>query len=100
MISYLSGKIIYKGERSIILLVSGLGKKGAERIIIELKNKISIKPGDNYTSVETGDDDVVEALISLGYNLSDSRQIVSFLSPEIKGVDNRIKEAIKSLGKA
>jgi Holliday junction resolvasome RuvABC DNA-binding subunit len=46
-----------------------------------------------------GDSDVLEALQSLGYNERDAREAVKKLPKEINGTSNRVKEALKVLGK-
>lgn len=77
----------------------GLGKKGAERIVVELKNKVSIKSNNRCGGDNTENEDVINALVGLGYSLGDSSQVVLSLSPDVSGVDNKIKEALKNLSK-
>lgn len=87
-------KAIVNEESSILTKVSGIGKKTAEKIILELKNKISDELG------EVGvDDEAIDALMSLGYKLKDAREVLKKVPKEIEGVENRIREALKLLGK-
>ncbi|NCF74888.1 MAG: Holliday junction branch migration protein RuvA [Xanthomonadaceae bacterium] len=78
-----------------------LGKKTAERIIVELKNKVFIVGDENLKEIEYSneDNDVVNALTNLGYSLYNAQQIVKSLPKEIKGVDNKIKQALKEIGR-
>jgi len=94
---------IAKEDASILTRVSGIGKKTAERVILELKNKFTladIKTGElNSTQQEIMDQqDVIEALIGLGYGQNEVRQVLSNI-PREKSLEERIKLALKQLGK-
>lgn len=87
-------KAIVNEESSILTKVSGIGKKTAEKIILELKNKISDELG------EVGvDDEAIDALMSLGYKVKEAREIIKKVPKSIEGVENRVREALKLLGK-
>ena len=87
---------ISKGDTSYLNKVGGIGKKTAEKIIIELKDKLKEwnNQDENYLRDE---DDVIEALKSLGYTQSQARNSVKKIPPEITGTNNRVKEALKIL---
>lgn len=89
-------KAIANEESSILTKVSGIGKKMAEKIILELKNKIGDEFIGKWTSV---DSEAIDALMSLGYKLNDAREILKKVPKDIKGVENRVREALKLLGK-
>ncbi|MBN1755408.1 Holliday junction branch migration protein RuvA [bacterium] len=82
--------------------VSGLGKKGAERVILELKNKL-----DDVSLVETGvseeklglTGEAIEALCALGYNRSQASGIVGMVMKQegIKDLQALLREAFKLL---
>ncbi len=62
------------GDTSVLSSVSGVGKKTAERIILELKGKIvSDITADSPTY---GDEEVLEALTALGYKTQEARQAI------------------------
>lgn len=88
---------IASGEAAYLTKVSGIGRKTAERIIIELKDKFGGKDGTRFQFKE--DEDVFEALSSLGYAPKDIRETINKIPKEIQGAQNRIKEALKLLGK-
>ena len=93
---------IAKSDASILTRVSGIGKKTAERVILELRNKFSVSDVGNLEekSKEIGDySDAVEALISLGYNASEAKNALSKISPEVKDVGERVRMALKEMGK-
>ncbi len=75
--------------------VPGIGKKSAERIIIELKDSLEQIKKDNYNSTEYAD--VVDALISLGYSKQKVLKAISQIKTEDKGIQQQIKEALSIL---
>lgn len=78
----------------------GIGKKTAERIILELKDKIDTESAISVQSTESFDGDVsqvIEALTSLGYSYSDSAQAVAKLKDKEAPIDTMIKEALRIL---
>ncbi|MCK4918877.1 MAG: Holliday junction branch migration protein RuvA [Candidatus Pacebacteria bacterium] len=94
---------IAKGDSSILTRVSGIGKKTAERVVLELRNKFSSLDGDDVLqekSKEINDHtDVIEALISLGYSAQQAKKALANIPSEIKDVSERIKMALKEIGK-
>ena len=94
---------IAKGDSSILTRVSGIGKKTAERVVLELRNKFSSLQSDEVLqekSKEINDHaDVIEALVGLGYSSSEAKKALVNVSAEIKDVSERIKMALKELGK-
>lgn len=88
---------ISQGDRMIFKGVTGVGVKTAERILIELRDRITGSMGD---ILGTGDDsDIAEALIRLGYSPAIARSVVQSLPDTLAGVEDRMKAALKSLGK-
>ncbi len=84
---------ISAGDSAIFTRMSGVGKKTAERIILELKNKVAA------TGLETtgeSQSDVYDALINLGYNSKEVRDIL----PKLPAGDmsDQIRSALKMLG--
>lgn len=94
--------IISKDEKSLTKL-SGVGKKTAQRIILELKDKIEKLNLDlshvnkEETIFEEKDDPAVEALISLGYNVYDAKKSLEKIDPSLD-ISERIREALKLMG--
>jgi len=88
---------IASGQKSLLTKVSGIGQRTAERIILELKNKISAPvAGIQQLSADT---QVIDALVSLGYTSHQACKALEQVSAKIKSVEERIKEALKILGK-
>ncbi len=85
-------------DPSILTQVSGVGKKTAERVIIELQNKVAAPTGKTSSDLHA-DQEVIEALLSLGYHVTEARDSIAALPSDITGVNERVHAALKSLGK-
>lgn len=92
-------KAIIHGDPSILQKVSSIGKKTAERIIVELKDKISVTEQEVGLTI-TENVQLFEALAALGYKEKDIRRVLQRLSPDTKELSERIKEALKILSKS
>ncbi len=88
---------IARGDRVIFKGVSGVGAKTAERILLELRDRIEGVVGE--TLAYEDDSDICEALIHLGYSPAIARSVVQSLPDTLTGVEERMKAALKSLGK-
>ncbi|MEK7585695.1 MAG: Holliday junction branch migration protein RuvA [Patescibacteria group bacterium] len=92
-------KAIATGDTGYLNKVSGIGKKTAEKIIIELRDKLHSHKGEGEVSGSLrGESDIVEALKSLGYSQSEARDVLKQIPSSIEGTNARIKEALKILG--
>ena len=90
---------ISAGDTSYLTKVSGIGKKNAQKIVLELKDKVGALASAEQTNTGLHEDiDVVEALKSLGYKEREAREALQELSPEIKGASQKITEALKIMG--
>ncbi|MFA6397624.1 MAG: Holliday junction branch migration protein RuvA [Candidatus Paceibacterota bacterium] len=91
-------KAIGSGDASYLNKVSGIGKKIAEKIIFELKDKLNTYGYESGQKAELqSESDAVEVLRSLGYGMSEARDALKKVSPEIEGISAKIKEALKIL---
>jgi len=89
---------ILNEDSSILTKVSGVGKKTAERVILELRNKIADLP-ESEKEGAISDSDAIEALVSMGYTISEARDALKIVPQEITDVGQRVKQALKNLGK-
>ena len=90
-------KAIASGDTSYMTKVSGVGKKTAEKIILELRDKLSAlghKAPYGELSVEL---DVIEALKSLGYSQNEAREAIKKVPSSITDASARVKESLKIL---
>lgn len=91
---------ISEGNVSFFTAVPRLGKKNGQKIIIELKNKIGAKGDlDLSDSITADDDDVISALKIFGFSPKESLQAIQAIEGEGKSVQEKIKLALKYLGK-
>ena len=93
-------KAVLRDDPSILYKVSGIGKKTAERIVVELKNKLDLFPAtEKQIALDDSDSEVFDALVSLGYADTDIRQALKQLPADTAGVEAKIKSALKFLRK-
>jgi Holliday junction DNA helicase RuvA len=89
---------ILNEDPSILTKVSGIGKKTAERVILELKNKVAdMTVGEKEEAVI--DSDAIEAMVGMGYSVAEARDALKMVPVDVKDVGARIKQALKNLGK-
>ncbi len=86
-------RILSQDER-IFEGIPGIGKKKAMAIILELSGKIK-----EFSSKKPGVDEVETALINLGFSRQKIKEVLSMIPKEISGTEEKIKEALKLLGK-
>lgn len=89
---------IVNKDPNILTRVSGVGKKTAEKLIVELQNKVTAVAGDEDGDAASSQD-ALEALASLGYSITEAREALKMVPAEVKDVSARIKAALKNLGK-
>lgn len=79
--------------------VPGIGKKVAAKIILDLKSKISGLDGSGVLSQTDGGDEVVEALISLGYKKPEIIKVLPKIPADITDSEGKIRWLLKNLSK-
>lgn len=87
-------RAIATGDISYLTKISGIGKKTAEKIIIELRDKIGEEKSDISLK---GELDALEALKSLGYSQNEAREALKTVSAG-SDTNAKIREALKILG--
>ena len=86
---------IAKGKPELLQRSSGVGRKTAERIILELKDKVRPSGGKEAMRLAESDQDVFEALLSLGYPRRQAEAVLREINPKLTDVRDRLKEALK-----
>lgn len=90
---------ISSGEAELLQKSSGVGKKTAERVVLELKDKISPTGQAKIIQLIESDRDVYEALTSLGYTSHQAKETLSKLDASLSETKDRLREALKILKK-
>jgi len=92
-------RAISAGETSYLTKVSGIGNKLAEKIVLELKDKVSVIGVEADSDMFKEEGDALEALRALGYSLHESRAAIRNVSKNTKGTENIVKEALQNINK-
>jgi len=91
---------IVLGDETILARVSGIGKKVAQKIIIELKAKVKKLAKGAGEKFKVADEiEIIDALVSMGYKVYEAREALKQLPGETEGIENKVKEALKRLGR-
>lgn len=83
-------------DASYLTKVSGIGKKNAEKIVLELEGKLVVNKDEMSNDLKS-EGDVVLALVSLGYSERDAREATKDIPKDLKGTSERVKAALKLL---
>lgn len=87
---------IAKGDASALTKTFGIGKKNAERMVVELRDKLSIEVSVMSPAQETNDE-VLEALMALGYKADEARRAVKDTDPSLP-TGEKVAHALRNLG--
>ncbi len=89
---------IASGDTKFISAAKGVGKKVAERAVVDLKNKVGLEASDSAVDF-LGDaattDEAVEALIALGHSAQDAAELLRGVD-QLLSVNERIKQALRA----
>ena len=87
------------GNVEVLTVVPGIGKKTANRIILELKDKISAGLITAPAQFAEEDTEVMAALTSLGYSISEATRAIATLPPDQKlTLEEKIRLALQHFG--
>ena len=87
---------VSENDISYLTRVSGIGKKNAEKIVIELRDKLIVTTEEKGIDLRA-EGDALEALVSLGYNERDAREALKKVPKDIESASDRVKHALKLL---
>ena len=89
---------ISTGRAEYLTKVSGVGKKTAEKIVLELRDKVGVSAESEAGSLK-GDEEALEAMRSLGYSMAEARDALRKIPKEIEKGSERLREALKIMSK-
>ncbi len=86
-------------EVSMLTRIPGIGKKTAERLLLELKDKFVVTGSTSaQPAAKAAAEDILNALVALGYNEREASATVKLLEPGVS-VSDGIRQALKYLAK-
>lgn len=89
---------VSRNDAKTLSVAYGIGKKTAEKIVLELREKAATTEKD--AALPSGDADAVEALVGLGYSLKEARDAVRDIPAAAATPEERIREAIRRASRA
>lgn len=92
-------KAIAAGDTSYLTRVSGIGRKTAEKVVLELREKLAGRGVSVDASELKTEADALDALVALGYSQREAREALARVSKDIDEVGERVREALKKLGR-
>jgi len=89
---------IINQDPTLLSSVSGVGKKTAEKVVIELKNKVRAT-GSLFDATGGKAEDVYEALMQLGFKPNEAREAIASMPADCEGAENQLKYCLTSLNR-
>ena len=83
------------GDMKMLESIPGLGKKGAQRLVLELKEKVSLYSNSGSKLSNEINNQVEVALQGLGYTVKESKDVVSQIRAQIESENLELSQAIK-----
>ena len=87
-------------EPAIVARVPGIGKRTAEKVVVELKDKLTPAQGElaALAMAIDADTEVVEALTALGYSVVEAQRALQQIPADVTGVEERLRMALIQFG--
>lgn len=87
-------------EPAVIARVPGIGKRTAEKIVLELKDKVKAPASgiEALAQLSAADAEVIDALVALGYSTVEAQRAVQSLPKEMVGIEDRLRLALSGFG--
>lgn len=91
---------IANGNVELIKSAKGVGKRAAEQIIVELRDKVGLQTGENAENIITrgstdSSDEAIQALISLGFSGLEASRALSNIDKTLP-VEEKVKQALRT----
>ena len=92
---------IMREESAVLQRVPGIGKKTAERIMFQLRDKLDLTAEvAAMPFVSDEDSDVIDVLTGLGFSIVEAQTALQNIPRDVKGIDARVQLALQYLDQA
>jgi len=86
-------------QPEVLARIPGIGKKTAQKIVLELKDKMGeVEISEGLAALTAADAAVIDALTALGYSIVEAQRAVQALPRELTDVEERLRRALISFG--
>jgi Holliday junction DNA helicase RuvA len=86
-------------QPDLLARIPGIGKKTAQKIVLELKDKVGpVEVAEGLAALTEADAAVIDALTALGYSIVEAQRAVQSLPRDITDVEERLRRALTSFG--
>ena len=89
---------IAQGNLDALTALPGIGNKTAQRLVLELKGKVDDSGLGEISELSPMDEDVMNALINLGYSAVEATRAAQSIPSTVKTVEDRVRIALQFLG--
>ncbi len=89
---------IAQGNLEVLTAIPGIGKKTAQRLVLELKGKVDVSGLGEISELTPLDEDVMNALINLGYSAAEATRAARSVPSSVSTVEERVRIALQYLG--
>lgn len=91
----------HKNDSAYLNKLSGIGKKTCDNIVNYLNNKIDLLPNsitvDSFSNLNQIQTDAIDALVSLGYDMTTARDVIIKISDDSSTVNSLVTQALKQI---
>jgi holliday junction DNA helicase RuvA len=92
---------ISQEQPELLSRVPGIGKKTAQKIVLELRDKIGAPElAEGLAALTEADAAVIDALTTLGYSVVEAQRAVQSLPRDVTDVEERLRRALASFGRS
>ena len=83
-------------EPALVARTPGVGKRTAEKIVLELKDKVKAPATglESLAQLTTADGEVMDALVALGYSVVEAQRAVQKLPKDVTTIEERLRMAL------
>ena len=86
-------------QPEVLARVPGIGRKTAQKIVLELKDKMGeVEISEGLAALTEADAAVIDALTALGYSIVEAQRAVQALPRDVTDIEERLRRALSSFG--